>query len=163
MRRTETTAPPPVGPLRARRRDFWWISGVVLLLAVAGYGVVRYHMAYVPAGLDRSTTRLSAEGVYRVSYVSRLDPILVNWIHAWTLHIATPDGRPVERAAVSVDGKMPQHIHGLPTRPRVASELGHGDYQVEGLKFHMPGWWVVDFEIEAAGRRDVVRFNLVLD
>ena len=158
----ETTPEPPAGPPRMRRRLLWWIGGVVLL-ATGGYGVVSYHMKSVPPDLDRSATRLSEQGVYRVSYVSRRDPIPVNQIHVWTLHIAAADGRPVERAAVSVDGRMPRHIHGLPTRPRVTSELGHGDYQVEGLKFHMPGWWVVDFQINAAGRRDIVRFNLVLD
>jgi hypothetical protein len=27
----------------------------------------------------------------------------------------------------------------------------------------MPGWWVVDFQIEAGGQQDQVRFNLLLD
>ena len=95
-------------------------------------------------------------------HVSRRDPIPVNQIHTWTIHLENAGGRPVEGAAVRVDGKMPQHFHGLPTRPQVTKDLGHGDYLVEGLKFHMPGWWVVDFEVDAAGSRDIARFNLVL-
>lgn len=90
------------------------------------------------------------------------DPVPVNRIHTWIVHIATIEGRPVERAAVRVDGKMPQHIHGLPTRPQVTKELGNGDYLLEGVKFHMPGWWVLDFDIAAAGEWDTVRFNLLL-
>jgi len=145
----------------SRRRILWWIGGVfggVVLLAAG----VLHHLDYVPDGLDLSATRLSAQGAYRISYVSRRNPIPLNQIHTWTIHIESASGRPVERAAVSVDGKMPQHFHGLPTRPQVTKELGHGDYLVEGLKFHMPGWWVVDFQVDAAGARDIVRFDLVL-
>ena len=53
-------------------------------------------------------------------------------------------------AAITVDGDMPQHGHGLPTRPQVTKHLGNGDYLVEGMKFQMGGWWVVDFTIDAA-------------
>lgn len=125
-------------------------------------GGALYHLHYVPADLDLSTTRLSAQRLYRISYVSRRDPIPLNQIHTWTIHIESAGGTPVEHAAVGVDGNMPQHFHGLPTRPQVTKELGHGDYLVEGLKFHMPGWWVVDFRVDAAGLRDIVRFDLVL-
>ena len=145
----------------SRRRILSWIGGVLGGLVLLAAGVL-YHLSYVPGDLDLSTIRLSAQGVYRISYVSRRDPIPLNQIHTWTIHIETANGRPVERAAVSVDGKMPQHIHGLPTRPQVTKELGNGDYLVEGLKFHMPGWWVVDFQVDAAGPRDSVRFDLVL-
>ena len=40
---------------------------------------------------------------------------------------------------LKVDGDMPQHGHGLPTRPRVTRNLGNGDYQIEGVKFQMGG------------------------
>jgi hypothetical protein len=57
---------------------------------------------------------------------------------------------------------MPQHGHGLPTQPLVTAYLGDGTYLVEGMKFQMGGWWVVDFTIEANGQSDTVRFNLSL-
>jgi hypothetical protein len=57
---------------------------------------------------------------------------------------------------------MPQHGHGLPTRPQVTRALGDGTYLVEGMKFQMGGWWVVDFTIEVNGQSDSVRFNLAL-
>jgi hypothetical protein len=135
--------------------------GVLVLAAIAA-AAVHYHLNYVPADLDLSAVRRSARGAYQVGYVSRRTPIPINQIHAWTLHVATADGRPVEHAAVRIDGKMPQHIHGLPTKPQVTKELGNGDYAVDGLKFNMAGWWVIDFAIESPGERDVVRFNLLL-
>src|SRR5690606_10948808 len=108
-------------------------------------------------------TRLSAQGAYRVSYEPRHGPIAVNQIHAWTLHVETADGRAVEGATIAVDGDMPQHGHGLPTEPQVTTELGGGDYLVEGVKFHMPGWWVMDFTIDAGDQTDTVRFDLLLN
>lgn len=150
----------------ARRWGGWRWVGIVggaiallLITAVAGLGM---WMSYVPADLDYATTRLSNGGAYRVSYAPRRGPIAVNQIHAWTIHVETADGQPVEGATIAVDGDMPQHGHGLPTEPQVTQDLGGGDYLVEGLKFHMPGWWVVDYTITAGGQTDTVRFNLLL-
>ena len=44
-------------------------------------------------------------------------------------------------AAITVDGGMPQHGHGFPTRPRVTRDLDDGTYLLEGMKFSMTGWW----------------------
>jgi hypothetical protein len=138
------------------------LGGALLLLLVAGLGWMLYRMSYVPADLDLATTQRSAQGHYQVSYTPRNGPVAINRIHSWTLHVETPDGRPVSGAMITVDGDMPQHGHGLPTSPRVTEDLGNGDYLVEGMKFQMGGWWVVDFTIDAAGQRDSVRFNMLL-
>jgi hypothetical protein len=116
----------------------------------------------VPPGLDVAAVRLSENAAYRVSYASQPAPVPINQLHRWTLHVATADGRPVTDAQIKVDGDMPQHGHGLPTRPRVTANLGNGDYQVDGIRFQMGGWWVMEFTIDARGRRDVAKFNLML-
>jgi len=64
---------------------------------------------------------------------------------------------------IRVDGDMPEHGHGLPTRPRVTAYLGNGDYLVEGMKFQMTGWWYVEFDVSAGGTQDTVRFDFVLN
>ena len=84
-------------------------------------------------------------------------------MHSWQVKVSTPDGRPVTDARVDVDGGMPQHGHGLPTHPRVTRELAPGTYQIDGMKFSMPGWWVVKLDVRAAGGEDKVTFNTVLD
>src|SRR5918911_1097661 len=71
-------------------------------------------------------------------------------------------GAPVDSAAIAVDGGMPQHGHGLPTKPRVTRALGNGDHLVEGMKFNMGGWWVVKFRVDAAAGNDSLVFNLQL-
>jgi hypothetical protein len=68
----------------------------------------------------------------------------------------------VEDAVIEMDGEMPEHGHGLPTKPQVTEYLGDGDYRVEGVKFQMTGWWEVKFEIAANGQTDEVTFNLML-
>jgi hypothetical protein len=150
-------------PARWRaRRWIFGITGGILTLILLSVGFMLYRMYNIPADLDLATTRRSNQGIYQVSYAPNQEPITINSIHAWTIHVTTPDGRPVTDAVITADGGMPQHGHGLPTQPQVTQNLGGGDYLVEGMKFQMSGWWVVDFTIDTAGQRDTVRFNMTL-
>lgn len=137
------------------------IGGLVLLLAIA-VGVMAARMNYVPSDLDTSTSRLSDDGLFRVSYIASTGAVPVNQIHQWTLHVETADGQPIDNAEIIVDGDMPQHGHGMPTKPRVTKNLGNGDYLIEGMKFQMGGWWLIDFTITANGVTDAVHFNMML-
>lgn len=112
--------------------------------------------------LDSVVSHKTCSGLYCVSFTSVIEPVPINRIQNWTVHVETTDGHPVNNAEISVSGGMPQHGHGLPTRPRVTQHLGNGDYVVEGLKFHMTGQWEVRFNISSAGQRDSVTINLLL-
>ena len=116
----------------------------------------------VPAELDLSAAHLSDNGVFQVAWSSDPAAPPLSQVHTWTLHVETPDGQPVEDASITVDGGMPQHGHGLPTSPQVTQNLGNGDYLVEGMKFQMPGWWQVRFNISADAQSDTITFNLTL-
>jgi hypothetical protein len=147
----------------SKRRFLRWLVPAVGTVAVLGVMAGCMHIAMaVPADLDYATTRVSEQGGYRVSYRSNAGQVPINRLHAWTLHVETSDGQAVTNATVQVDGAMPQHLHGLPTRPRVTHHLGNGDYLVEGMKFQMGGWWVMAFTIATADRTDVAKFNLML-
>ena len=76
--------------------------------------------------------------------------------------IVDGDGRAVEGATLAIDGGMPEHGHGLPTRPRMTRSVGAGTYEVEGVRFNMGGWW--EFKVTIASERgaDTVTFNLSL-
>jgi hypothetical protein len=97
--------------------------------------------------------------------VPQRDPIPVNQVHSWKLHLATPSGQPLEvdKGALRVDGLMPEHSHGMSTQPRVTRALGGGDYLVEGMKLQMPGWWTIRFRISAETVHDDVTFDVVVD
>ena len=151
-------------PRSKAKRMLLWIGAVLgglILVSAISMGVMMA-MNPIPADLDTSTTRSSDNGLFKVSYTPSSDTIPVNQMHQWTLHVETADGQPVENATITLDGDMPQHGHGLPTRPQVTKYLGNGDYLIEGLKFQMGGWWVMDFVITAQDQSDTVQFNMML-
>ena len=73
---------------------------------------------------DSLESQATENGLFTVSAVSRLDPVVINETHAWTLHIETADGNIVADAEISVEGGMPEHDHGFPTAPRVTENMG---------------------------------------
>jgi hypothetical protein len=81
-----------------------------------------------------------------------------------TVRVAIADaaGVPVDDATIQIDGGMPQHGHGLPTRPRVTRALGNGLYEIEGVRFNMGGWWEFKLAINTPSGSDIVIFNLAL-
>ena len=70
---------------------------------------------------------VSKRGLFTVSYESALQPIEINQMHYWVLHIESEGGGLVTGAHIEVIGGMPAHDHGLPTRPRVTTELEDGN------------------------------------
>jgi hypothetical protein len=111
---------------------------------------------------DTSTRRISKAGLYEVSYEPAVSPVPKRSVHGWTITVRARDGRPVDGATIGVDGGMPDHGHGLPTQPFVRAALGGGRYAVDGMKFNMGGYWVVDLAISGAAGADTVRFELNL-
>jgi hypothetical protein len=105
---------------------------------------------------------MSEKKLFEVSYKSLRGTIPLNRIHSWELYLKDADGKPVDNAKISIVGDMPEHGHGFPTQPEVVKGIGIGVYLVDGLKFSMPGWWVVTFHIMAAETMDNVTFNLQL-
>ena len=146
-------------------RTLLWAGGILCGLALVSavlMGVMMKRVGDVPSDLDYSTTRTSDKGLFNVSYTASTGMVPVNQMHQWTLHVETADGQAVDNANIAVDGDMPQHGHGLPTKPRVTQYLGNGDYLVDGMKFQMGGWWLMDFTISANGQTDAVHFNMML-
>lgn len=99
---------------------------------------------------------------FQITLSSQLDPIAINQIHRWVIHLEDQNGNAVEDAGITLIGGMPEHDHGLPTAPRVTQYLGNGDYLIEGMKFHMAGRWQIDFVVTALGHRDSFSYELTL-
>jgi hypothetical protein len=111
---------------------------------------------------DTSTRTMSGKGLFTVSYEPQSQPVPVGRIHSWEVTVKDAQGNPVEKARILVSGEMPDHGHGLPTEPQVTDYLGNGTFLVEGMKFNMPGWWVVRVDIFTMDDHDVAQFNLML-
>ncbi len=55
----------------------------------------------------------------------------------------------VEGVEIFIDGGMPAHEHGLPTAPKIVWSAKENIYLIKGLKFSMPGQWVLNFKVNA--------------
>jgi hypothetical protein len=114
------------------------------------------------AETDLATSKLSDNKHFIVSYTSKLEPVEINNLHTWIIHIKDMDNKDVVDAEMIVLGGMPEHNHGLPTQPKITMILGDGYYLLEGMKFHMMGWWTVTISITSEKASDTVTFNLIL-
>jgi cytochrome c peroxidase len=66
-------------------------------------------------------------------------------------------GKPPETLAV--DAQMPEHRHGMNYRPEV-KKVAPGRWRADGLLFHMPGKWQLEFVVDGERMaRDVVVFT----
>jgi hypothetical protein len=143
-----------------RRRHFAVASCCALLLALVFRDA---HADSTREGLDFSRKQRSDSKLFVASILPAVVPIPLNRIHSWTLQLVTTSGVPIEHARIEVDGIMPEHRHGMATKPRVTRELGAGNYLVEGMKFQMAGWWMVVFSLDVAKKRDFVTFNVLVE
>ena len=78
-------------------------------------------------------------------------------MHSWQIRVIDSESKPVTMASVSIEGGMPEHDHGLPTRPKVTSEISPGTYLLQVVRFHMPGRWEIKFTIS---REDQQEFGM---
>jgi len=156
---------PSPRPLRARHGRV--LAAILLAMAGAGIATVAtHHLAHARAPRPAANEfglgpRASTNGLFQATLVPDR-PLAVGAMQQLKLSVVGRDGRPVEGAALTVDGGMPEHGHGLPTRPRVSSTADAGLYVVAGLRFNMGGWWVLKFGITAAAGTDSVTFNIRL-
>ncbi len=97
---------------------------------------------------------LSNDGTFIVEWETNPDPIPVNEffvIDARVLDAGT--GSPAADVMLSVDAAMPQHRHGMNHTPAI-ERVGPGHWRVQDMLFHMPGDWVIYFDIS---RDEVIR------
>lgn len=182
------TAPHPVldeqyvavFPFRVgQQRSRWWVTALIVLpgigwlarkrsvlLLIVALGPL-WKMGDTPAlaqpGLNDTAApewvTLSEPAGLEIHWQSQLTPLALNTLHTWTLELRYAQG-PVKAERIEIDGGMPAHNHGLPTRPQVSYQSGQ--YLVEGLRFHMPGRWQLTLQIEHDGGRYQTRLEFDL-
>jgi len=103
------------------------------------------------------TSVVSARQMFKVTYKAPI-PIPLNRLHSWDLTISTPRREAVTGANIQVDGGMPAHGHNLSTRPVVVETSMPGKYRIDGMKFTMPGEWVVRLHIDSGLETDTAEF-----
>ena len=142
---------------------------VVIAAAISGVTACAHAMMMIHGSGEKKPAasefglgpRLSANGLY----VATLEPsreLRPRQMQTVRVAILDAGGRAVEDASLSIDGGMPEHGHGLPTRPRMTRVIGPGTYEVDGVRFNMGGWWEFKVTITSGRGADTVTFNLSL-
>jgi len=104
----------------------------------------------------------SADGRYRVEY--RLLPEKVPLRDPFSMEVKVTDtltSQPSE-ARLQVDAGMPHHHHGMNVLPRVTG-TGPGQWKVENMMFHMPGYWEIMFDLTEGGRLERAQTEVELE
>lgn len=125
-------------------------SGIALTLAILFIATPHFGVAEISdqAGLPQKEFSGTSQNFHVVASPS-LKPIRINQIHSWEIIVTNKQGKLVKEASIAVSGGMPLHDHGLPTAPRVTLESPLGHYLVEGIKFHMRGYWEIEIVISS--------------
>jgi hypothetical protein len=104
----------------------------------------------------------SNAGTYRVTWQSEPAPVPLNATFALEVEVADAAGGDVSALELVADAAMPDHGHGMKTQPRV-TRLGPGRFRVEGMQFHMPGYWELYFDLARGPLRERAQFAIELE
>jgi hypothetical protein len=138
------------------------VLGVAAFLAVAHARPAGMHKVQPPAQSEFGLgPRVSAAGHYTAT-LQPAEPLRQRALQSVRVLVTDAQGHAVDGASIDVDGGMPQHGHGLPTRPRVTKTFGGGVYEIEGVRFNMGGWWELSLAITGSAGADKVTFNIEL-
>lgn len=106
---------------------------------------------------------ISSDGSYVVVCRPRPDPIPLNELFELDLFVLHPRLRtPVGEVRVMVDADMPEHRHGMNTRPQIRPNPD-GSLRVSGMHLFMPGYWEIYVDIERDGVIERAQFGLTLE
>lgn len=113
---------------------------------------------------DFPLTVTSNDGAFLVACRPAPDPIPLNQPFSLELLVLdAADRRPVGSSlSIVVDADMPDHRHGMNTQP-VVSRRQDGSCRVEGMLFHMPGYWEIYVDLERDGVIERAQFPVNLE
>lgn len=148
---------------KARRQGGFVLVGVLVVMGVlAGTHLMMMRHIPLPAADDFGLgPRTSGAGLYTATLIPT-EPLVPRKLQSVHVAIAGANGQPIPNARIAIDGGMPQHGHGLPTRPRVTKSDGNGVYEIDGVRFNMRGWWEFKLSVTGDAGTDLITFNLKL-
>jgi len=117
-----------------------------------------------PPEIEWTETLKSADGTYVVRYRCEPHPIPQGELFRMTVGVFSADsGTPVgDEIELRVDAAMPEHAHGMNTRPTV--ERGRdGLFRVDGMLFHMSGYWEIYFDVVDRGVVERAQTSVTLE
>jgi len=80
----------------------------------------------------------------------------------WTLQLRSNAGAAISSAAVAMDAWMPEQSRVAHATPVTKADLAGGSYRVRPVPLDRAGWWNISVQIDAAGQRDSLAFNVIV-
>jgi len=107
---------------------------------------------------------LSNDQTYWVQFTPSPDPIPLNQMFALRAWVCSAEDRthPLTDVTLRADAAMPEHDHGMNTKPKVRADLD-GSFAVGGMLFHMPGHWELYLDVTRAGVTERAQFPIELE
>ncbi|MBF2053403.1 MAG: FixH family protein [Candidatus Sericytochromatia bacterium] len=121
------------------------------------------HQAFRPP--PERFNRSQSSPSWMVSYQAEPDPIPLNQHFRLLLNVQNAKSRQPapDDLQVTLDATMPAHNHGMNVKPEL-NLLGNGRYEVQGLLFHMTGYWEISVQLQAPGAEaETVLFGVNAD
>ncbi|HEX7235704.1 MAG TPA: FixH family protein [Gammaproteobacteria bacterium] len=155
--------------LRTHGRYFWQrralaaaVLSAVFVCAARDVQAAGRHDIQPPAKSEFGLGPRASVGGHYTAVLQPSQPLRPRQLQTVLVVVTDSEGHTLDGATIAIDGGMPQHGHGLPTRPRVTRNLGAGQYEIAGVRFNMGGWWELSLDITSSGGSDRVTFNLAL-
>lgn len=118
-----------------------------------------------PVVTDDFRTTTSRGGDYVLGWrPAALEAVPVNdyfELDVWIASAAAPTER-IGDARLVVSAWMPDHGHGMVTKPEATFDAATCTYRVKGMLFHMGGFWQLFFDVVRGGSADRAEFELEL-
>lgn len=154
------------------------MRGVLLaLVALAACTAPAPRPSAAERNVDYGAAKRTQAGRYLVGLQLEPEPPPLGELFQAKATVAFSDGLPIETAQVVLDARMPQHDHGMETRPRVRPGACEADtdtdgdtdrpatcrhpggvYVADGFKFHMSGAWTVLVQVDGPKGPDSTTF-----
>lgn len=106
--------------------------------------------------------QVSDKKSFKLSYTPTPDPVPLNKFFRVRLLLQDAQNRLLNGASLTVNATMPEHNHGMNVKPKVKA-LGQGQYEIQGLLFHMAGYWEMAIDIQQGGKHEKVIFGVTVD
>jgi len=116
-------------------------------------------LADCPLDLGRGTGLVVFSDHYMIAFRPDPSQIEVGMPFALIMNICTRNDQPAE--LVAMEAQMPDHPRGMDSRPTIIAGKD-GRYRVEGLVFHMPGRWELNFDVRSGEETERLSHDILL-
>ena len=106
-------------------------------------------------------TSTSASGDFTVTLTRLPASVSSNELVAFGVEVDAAVGIHTEYLDILVDAGMPQHGHGMSVRPVHRSGVADGEFEVDGMLFHMPGAWELYVDVIDGPYTERVTFHVL--